>query len=114
MSLAPFDVVVVPFPYSDVLTEKRRPAVVVSTPEFEAELGLVWLAMVTSAPGPLRLGDAIVADLTSAGLGVPCRVRGAKLATLDRGRVLRRAGALSAADAAAVSAAVRACMAIRV
>lgn len=111
MTLAPFDVVVVPFPYSDTLADKRRPAVVVSAPGVEAGLGLLWLAMVTSAPGALRLGDAAITDLATAGLGVACRVRAAKLATLDRTRVLRRTGALTAIDAAALAAALRACAA---
>lgn len=111
MTLAPFDVVVVPFPCSDALAEKRRPAVVVSAPRVEADHGLLWLAMVTSAPGASRLGDAAITDLAASGLTVPCRVRGAKLATLDRTRVLRRTGALSTIDAAALGLALKACAA---
>ena len=111
MTLAPFDVVVVPFPYSDTLAEKRRPAVVVSVSGLEADLGLLWLAMVTSAPGALRMGDARVTDLAAAGLAVPCRVRAAKLATLDRPRIVRRTGALSPGDAAALASALQVCAA---
>lgn len=111
VSFAPFDVVVVPFPYSDVLAEKRRPAVLVSGPELEARTGLVWVAMVTSVAGPLQLGDAILSDLSAAGLGVPSRVRASKLATLNVGRILRRAGGLSESDTAAVMTALRACAA---
>ena len=106
---APFDVVVVPFPYSDVLGEKRRPAVVVSGGALEDQAGVLWLAMITSTTRPLALGDAPVADLTAAGLKVPCRVRAAKLATLDLNRVLRRSGRLAPADAAAVRSALQAC-----
>lgn len=107
MTFTPFDVVVVPFPYSDMLAEKRRPAVVVSHPSLETSAGAIWLAMVTSAPGPLRLGDATVTDLAAAGLSVACRVRAAKIATLDCARVIRCAGALAPADAAAVIAAIK-------
>jgi mRNA interferase MazF len=111
VTFAPFDVIVVPFPYSDVLAEKRRPAVVVSASVLEAQLGVVWLAMITSVGGPLRLGDAALTDLTAAGLTVPSRVRAGKLATLDLTRVVRRAGSLAPADAAAVTAALRECAA---
>lgn len=111
MTFAPFDVIVAPFPYSDVLAEKRRPAVVISLPEVETEHGWLWLAMVTSAPGPLRRGDALITDLPAAGLGVPCRVRTAKIAALDHPRILRRAGALSAGDRDAVQAALQSCAA---
>lgn len=111
MTLSPFDVVVVPFPYSDALAEKRRPAIVVSNPALEAERGLVWLAMVTSTSGALIRGDALIEDLNAAGLTTPCRVRAAKLATLDTERVLRRVGALAADDVSGVQAALRACAA---
>ncbi len=45
MSFAPGDVVVVPFPYTDALAEKRRPAVVVSSQRLErstASSGWSW------------------------------------------------------------------------
>lgn len=111
VTFAPFDVVVVPFPYSDALAEKRRPAVVVSAPDVEAERGAVWLAMITSTPGPLLFGDAAVTDLETAGLSKSCRVRASKIATLDADRVLRRVGALGPVDQAAVARSLRACAA---
>ena len=46
MPLRPGDVVVVPFPYSDHLAGKRRPAVVVSSATLEQDHGLVWVAMI--------------------------------------------------------------------
>lgn len=107
----PFDVVVVPFPYSDVLAEKRRPAIVVSTADMQQEAGLIWVAMVTSAPGVSRLGDHVVEDLDASGLTVPCRVRASKIATLDQDRVLRRLGQLSAVDTEGVRAALGVCAA---
>ncbi len=109
MILQPYDVVVVPFPYSDIAGEKRRPAVVVSAPELEMEQGRLWLAMVTSTPGPLQRGDALIADLAAAGLSVACRVRAGKLATLDSSRILRRAGALAQPDRETVHTALQAC-----
>ena len=44
-----FDVVIVPFPYTDHLAEKRRPALVVSADAFNRKHGLLWVAMITSA-----------------------------------------------------------------
>lgn len=111
MSLEPFDLVVVPFPYSDRLAEKRRPALVVSAPELESQLGLLWVVMVTSAGRPLALGDVRLSDLDAAGLPVASTVRAAKLATIEPHRVIRRAGALAAADREAVISALRQCAA---
>ncbi|MCP9914759.1 type II toxin-antitoxin system PemK/MazF family toxin [Cyanobium sp. BA20m-14] len=41
--------VLVPFPFTDRATQKRRPAVVLSSPDFQRASGHVLLAMVTSA-----------------------------------------------------------------
>jgi mRNA interferase MazF len=101
---APYDVVVVPFPYSDRLAEKRRPAVVISSPALEQQQGLVWLAMITSADNRAWHSDVTVSNLATAGLPAPSRVRPAKIATVDGERILRRIGKLSTKDARAVAA----------
>ena len=106
----PFDVVVVPFPYSDRLSEKRRPALVVSTRDLPDVLGRVWLAMITSV-SPGQLGDALITDLADAGLPVRSTLRASKLATIDADRVLRRLGRLSSRDEASALIALRACAA---
>ena len=103
-----FAVVVVPFPYSDRLSEKRRPALVISHEDLPDILGRVWVAMITSAPTSL-LGDAVLADHASVGLTVPSTLRASKIATLDSDRVLRVLGRLSARDEATARAALRAC-----
>ena len=102
MGFAPFEVVVVPFPYTDRLAEKRRPAIVISAPELQKRHGLVWLAMVTSAANPAWHFDVVIADLKSTALPAPSRVRPAKIATVDAARILHRIGRLSGTDAAAV------------
>lgn len=97
MSFSPGEVVTVPFPYTDALAEKRRPAVVVSSPILERDHGLVWLAMITSSSKGWQ-GDVPIADLTAAGLPVSCVVRPAKIATVSVKRIHRRLGRLRPAD----------------
>jgi mRNA interferase MazF len=106
-----FDVVVVPFPYTDRLAEKRRPAVVVSVPDVSTKYGLVWLLMVTSAHNPGWDCDVLVSDLKAAGLPSPSRVRPAKIATADAARIIGRIGKLSAKDARGVAAKMKSLMA---
>ena len=106
MAYLPGDVVVVPFPYADLLAEKRRPAVVVSAPKLEEDHSIAWLAMVTSTSERWS-GDVRVTDLTAAGLSTKCFVRPAKIATVSVARIVRRAGALRPADWKAVRAALR-------
>jgi mRNA interferase MazF len=100
-----WDVVVVPFPFTDRPADKRRPALVCSRRNFNQN-GNTILAMITStahAPWP---GDKPVKDYQAAGLHVPCIVR-LKLFTLDNRLILKRIGALSAADRKQVSGALR-------
>lgn len=97
MSFSPGEVVAVPFPYTDTLAEKRRPAVVVSSPLLERDHGLVWLAMITSTSKGWQ-GDVPISDLKAAGLPVACVVRPAKIATVSVGRIRRKLGRLRPAD----------------
>jgi mRNA interferase MazF len=85
------DIVVVPFPYTDKLAEKRRPALVISSGTFNRKHGLIWVAMITSANNKSWPSD-IDLPLASAGLSAPSRIRIAKIATIDASLVLRKAG----------------------
>lgn len=111
MGLQPFDIVVVPFPYADRLAEKRRPAVVVSAPEMSTRCKLVWLVMITSAINPRWDCDVEITDLKKAGLPAPSRIRPAKIATADVGRIAHSIGELSANDRNALRKALRVCFA---
>jgi mRNA interferase MazF len=109
MSFKPFDVVVVPFPYSDKLAEKRRPALIVSAEDVEDKLGRVWVAMITSAVDSQGFGDASIGDLAAAGLPAASILRASKIATIDADRIIRRAGALSGKDRIGAKAALGLC-----
>jgi mRNA interferase MazF len=95
---APYDVVVVPFPYADRLAEKRRPALVISNRRLAAH-GLVWLAMITSADNEQWGSDVAIADLDRAGLPAPSVVRPAKIACIEPTRIDRRIGRLDKMEA---------------
>jgi mRNA interferase MazF len=95
-------VVVVPFPYSDRLAEKRRPALVVSGARL-ARFDLLWVAMITSADNSPWSCDVAVTDLASAGLPAASVVRPAKIACIEPARVLRRAGRLDSTAARKVA-----------
>jgi mRNA interferase MazF len=44
-----WDIVKVPFPYTDRPVRQRRPAQVLAAGDLEVRHGLLWLAMITSA-----------------------------------------------------------------
>ena len=97
-----FDVVVVPFPFTDRNAIKRRPALVLSVAAaFNRKTGHAVLAMITSAANSSWPLDVPISDLDAAGLVSPSVVR-MKLFTLDHRFVLRKAGALAANDRNAV------------
>ena len=91
----------VPFPFTDSAATKRRPALVLSTQEFNDRAAHLVLAMITSRENRGWPLDTEINDGRAAGLGHASVVR-MKLFTLDERLVLRRAGALAAADRAAV------------
>ena len=102
-----FDVVVVPFPFTERSTTKRRPALVLSDlTAFNTQSGHVVLAMITSATNSDWPLDVEITDLDSAGLPASSVVR-MKLFTLDQQLVIRKAGLLAQQDRKAVAAAVR-------
>ena len=97
----PFEVVVVPFPFTDSAATKRRPALVLSVEGFNSRAAHVVLAMITSRENRGWPLDTEIRELRAAGLSHASIVR-MKLFTLDERFVLRKAGALAEADRAAV------------
>ena len=102
-----YDVVRVPFPFSDRQAEKNRPALVISdAAAFNRPAGHSVMAMITSAghaPWPL---DVPISDLNAAGLPVPSIVR-FKLFTLDHRLVRGKLGRLSEKDKVKAQKAIR-------
>jgi len=101
-----WDIVRVPFPYTDRPVRQRRPALVVAAGEIEATHGLLWLVMITSAENRGWPDDAGISDFHAAGLPAPSIVRPAKIATVDA-RDAQRLGTLPHADREAVASGLR-------
>ena len=97
LALQAFDIVVVPFPFTDRATTKRRPALVLSTAQFNQQAQHAVMAMITSTEQSGWPGDCTIENLDAAGLPAQCVVR-LKLFTLDHRLVIRKAGALGMKD----------------
>ena len=97
MTYKAFDVLVVPFPFTDSAAVKRRPALVLSAEPFQDRSSHLVLAMITSRENRGWPLDVAIADLDAAGLPHASVVR-MKLFTLDERFVLRKAGRLNPAD----------------
>jgi mRNA interferase MazF len=91
-----WDVVVVPFPFTEKLGAKRRPATVLSKNKFNRHGHTVLLMITTKAHDPWP-GDTGIEQHGGAGLRSPCLVR-LKAFTLDNRLILKKLGALATAD----------------
>lgn len=107
MTYNQFDVVVVPFPFTDTLGTKKRPALVISDAvAFNTPLRRSVMAMITTTTHSSWVLDVPITDVKSAGLKTASLVR-MKLFTLDDALVLRRIGTLAEVDKAAVQVALQ-------
>lgn len=106
MTCDTWQVVVVPFPFTDRATTKRRPALVLSAKAFNRD-GHSVLAMITSASHQPWPTDTAIDDLKNAGLKTPSLVR-LKLFTLDNRFIARPIGTLGPPDQTSVASRLRA------
>jgi mRNA interferase MazF len=93
------DVVVAPFPYSDLSASKRRPALVVAALTGDDILLCQITSKTVSDSYAISLSNT---DFVSGGLNQPSNVRPNRLFTADGSIVLYRAGALTPAKTQAV------------
>ena len=98
-----FDVVVVPFPFTDRNATKRRPALVVSNALFNQQHDQLILAMITTTTENAWPSDVSLMNWQEVGLKVACHFR-YKLFTLSQNLVLKTVGHLSSHDVKSVQA----------
>jgi mRNA interferase MazF len=101
-----WDLVKVPFPYTNRPIQQRRPALVVAVPQAPGAPELLWVLMVTSVANRGWPGDVVVSDLAAAGLPAASVIRTAKIATIEA-QDAERIGTLPDTDRAPVAGALR-------
>ncbi len=99
MGFEQFDVVRVPFPFTERTATKNRPALVLSKPVFNNAADHSVLVMITSAINNWPL-DCPIEDIDAAGLPVASRIR-FKLFTLDNRLIRGKLGSLAPYDISA-------------
>ena len=104
------DVVLVPFPFTDLSSAKQRPALVVSADAFNSTRDDVLVAAITSQiPAQLAADEFMIpaGELAECGLPKPSILRLSKLVALHRQLVFKRVGALPVATLTQVMAQLR-------
>ena len=92
------DVVLVPFPFTDQSGSKRRPAVIVSSTQYQTlRRDLVIMAISSQIRPRPAFGEFVVGDWKKAGLFAPSAVKPV-LTTIERRLVLKKLGQLQSSD----------------
>lgn len=106
------DIVLVPFPFTDLSTAKTRPAVVVSSDLYHQVRPDLLLAYVSSQVAQAHQDlDYLIVDWTLAGLPKPSFIR-PKIAALEPALIAHRVGQLSTRDLVEVDRRIRRAMAL--
>lgn len=89
-----FDIVLVPFPFTDKSTTKKRPAIVLNNQNYQIKNNHLILAMITSAKNSNWESDLPIKELESTGLKTECVIR-YKIFSLDERIILKKIGKIS-------------------
>lgn len=93
------DLVLVPFPFTDLKTTKKRPALVLAVIPSKILPTLFIVAMVTSQKAGEKIsGDYEIASWKESGLLHPSKLRLAKLVSLEEDLILKKLGKLLKED----------------
>lgn len=93
----PFDVVELPFPFSDLSASKKRKALVISSKQFNEKSGAITVVMITSRANSDWPGDVELIEWHKAGLKKPCYIR-LKFFTADKAMFIGKVGSLAKKD----------------
>ncbi len=92
------DLVIVPFPFSDGITLKKRPAVVISSNQYQqSRPDVILLAITSRIRDPLGYGEAFIQDWQQAGLMKPSIFK-PLVFSLETSRILMQLGTLTDRD----------------
>ena len=105
------EVVLVTFVFADEKGTKQRPGLVVSADAYHAGRREAILAAITSNVGRLLVGDHKIKGWKDAGLLFPSTVTGI-IRTIKQDMIVRKMGALGAADLEAVERTLRTTLAL--
>ena len=92
------DVVLVPFPFTDQTTNKKRPAVVISSDVYNTEYpDRILMGITSQVSSSPKVGDIIIADWRSAGLLKAFMIKPV-ITTIEKQLILKKLGRLQDID----------------
>lgn len=91
------DIVLVPFPFSDLSSTKRRPALVISPNEYNLGLDVVIAFITSKMDLEYKVGDYKIVEWEKSRLPKPSMIR-MKFATIDQSIIIKKLGKLHESD----------------
>ena len=102
------DIILVPFPFTDQTTSKKRPAVVISSAAYNAERPDLIIMAVTSQIKPTSIiGEVIIHGWQEGGLLKPSAIKPV-ITTIEKTLVIKTMGRLSEDDQKAMQQSMKA------
>ncbi len=97
--MKPGDVVLVKFPFNDLETTKKRPALVLSVSEVSEKISLITVVMITSKIDGIKFpGDYKIEKWKQVGLIFPSLIRFAKITSIEKELISKTLGKLDSMD----------------
>lgn len=101
------DVVLVPFPFTDQTTSKKRPAVIISSSRYNnLSQDILIMAVTGQIEKPLEIGECFIRNWKEAGLLKPSAIKSA-ISAIEQKLVLKKLGKLSADDLTSLNAVLK-------
>ncbi len=98
-SYKPGDIVLVKFPFTNLETTKKRPALILHHTFHTSKIDIIGIAMITSQIEGYKLyGDVLIGKWKEANLLYPSLVRLSKIATIDSDLIDKKLGHLAPED----------------
>lgn len=92
------DILLVPFPFTDQTSTKKRPTVIISSDKYNSQKpDLIIMAITSQFNTSASFGEMIIADWKSAGLLKPSVIKPV-ITTIEKSLVIRKLGKLENSD----------------
>ncbi len=97
------EVVLVPFPFTNLNATKQRPAIVISSAAYnQTRPDIILMAITSQIRPPFSIGETILQDWHAAGLLKPSMIK-PLIATLEQNKIIKTMGQLAAPDSTALT-----------
>lgn len=92
-----WDIILVPFAFTNLTTSKKRPALIISPNEYNEKLDVVIAFITSKLDLEYRIGDYKIQEWKKSNLPKPSILR-MKFATIDKSIIIKKPGRLSEKD----------------